>query len=37
VIERTGDLVSVRYRDYPDLPPRVRHRSFVALISPPAT
>jgi hypothetical protein len=37
VIERTGDLVTVRYRDYPDFPPQVRHRSFVALISPPAS
>jgi hypothetical protein len=37
VVERSGDLVTVRYRDYPDLPPQVRHRSFVALISPPAT
>jgi hypothetical protein len=37
VIERNGDLVTLRYRDYPDLPPQVRHRSFVALISPPVT
>ena len=37
VVERNGDLVTVRYRDYPDLPPQVRHRSFVALISPPVT
>jgi hypothetical protein len=37
VVERDGDLVTVRYRDYPDLPPQVRHRSFVALISPPVT
>ena len=36
VIERNGDLVTVRYRDYPDFPPQVRHRSFVALISSPA-
>ncbi|HEX4549402.1 hypothetical protein, partial [Pseudomonas sp.] len=35
VIERNGDLVTVRYRDYPDFPPQVRHRSVVALISPP--
>ena len=35
VVERNGDLVTVRYRDYPDFPPQVRHRSFVALISPP--
>jgi hypothetical protein len=36
VIERNGDLVTVRYRDYPHFPPQVRHRSFVALISSPA-
>jgi hypothetical protein len=35
VIERNGDLVTVRYRDYPEFPPQVRHRSVVALISPP--
>ena len=33
VIERTGDLVTVRYRDYPQYPPMVRHRSAIALIS----
>jgi hypothetical protein len=33
VIERTGDLVTVKYRDYPQYPPLVRHRSVVALIS----
>lgn len=37
VIERTGDLVTVRYRDYPHYPNMVRHRSAVALISPPAS
>jgi hypothetical protein len=36
VIERNGDLVTVRYRDYPQYPPMVRHRSAVALISPAA-
>jgi hypothetical protein len=36
VVERTGDLVTVRYRDYPQYPPMVRHRSAIALISPPA-
>jgi hypothetical protein len=36
VVERTGDLVTVRYRDYPDCPSMVRHRSAVALISPAA-
>jgi hypothetical protein len=36
VVERTGDLVTVRYRDYPQYPPMVRHRSAIALISAPA-
>jgi len=36
VIERTGDMITVRYRDYPHYPSMVRHRSVVALISPPA-
>jgi hypothetical protein len=36
VVERTGDLVVVRYRDYPQYPPMLRHRSAIALISPPA-
>jgi hypothetical protein len=34
VVERSGDLVTVRYRDYPQYPPMVRHRSAIALISP---
>ena len=34
VVERTGDLVTVRYRDYPDCPSMIRHRSAIALISP---
>jgi hypothetical protein len=32
VVERNGDLVTVRYRDYPKYPPMIRHRSAVALI-----
>jgi hypothetical protein len=36
VVERNGDLVTVRYRDYPQYPPMVRHRSAIALISAPA-
>jgi hypothetical protein len=32
VIERNGDLVKLRYRDYPKYSPIVRHRSAVALI-----
>jgi hypothetical protein len=34
VTDRTGDLVTLRYRDYPQYPPLVRHRSVIALISP---
>jgi hypothetical protein len=33
VIERNDDLVTVRYRDFPDWPHTVRHRSVIALIS----
>jgi hypothetical protein len=33
VIERAGDLVTVKYRDYPQYPPLVRHRSVIALIA----
>jgi hypothetical protein len=33
VVERNGDLVTLRYRDYPYCPAFVRHRSAVALIS----
>ena len=33
VVERNGDLVTLRYRDYPNCPAFVRHRSAVALIS----
>jgi hypothetical protein len=36
VVERNGDLVTLRYRDFPRCPNIVRHRSAVALISPPA-
>jgi hypothetical protein len=40
VVERTGDLVTVRYRDYPQYPnicpSMIRHRSAIALISPAA-
>src|SRR4249919_156414 len=37
VVERTGDLVTVRYRDYPQYPPMVRHRSAIALNPPSKT
>jgi hypothetical protein len=36
VVERNGDLVTLRYRDYPKYPALVRHRSAVALIGAPA-
>jgi hypothetical protein len=36
VVERTGDLITVRYRDFPGCPSLVRHRSAIALISPAA-
>jgi hypothetical protein len=36
VTERNGDLVTVRYRDWPGYPALVRHRSAIALISAPA-
>ena len=36
VVERNGDLVTVKYRDYPQYPTMVRHRSAIALITPPA-
>ncbi|HEY7229854.1 MAG TPA: hypothetical protein VH558_05730 [Pseudolabrys sp.] len=33
VLDRNGDMLSLRFRDYPKLPRFVRHRSAVALIS----
>ena len=36
VIERNGDLLTLRYRDYPQYSTMIRHRSAVALISGPA-
>ena len=33
---RTGDMFTLRFRDYPKLPKFVRHRAAVALMSPPA-
>jgi hypothetical protein len=33
VVERNGDFVTLKYRDYPYWPAVVRHRSAVALIS----
>jgi hypothetical protein len=36
VLGRTGDMFSLRFRDYPKLPKFVRHRAAIALMSPPA-
>ena len=36
VIERREDMLTLRYRDYPRLPKFFRHRSAVALKSPPS-
>jgi hypothetical protein len=36
VIGRTDDMFTLRFRDFPNLPKFIRHRSAVALISPPA-
>jgi hypothetical protein len=33
VLDRDGDMLSLRFRDYPKLPKFARHRSAVALIS----
>lgn len=33
VIERNGDMLTLRFRDYPKLPKFVRHRKAVALMS----
>jgi hypothetical protein len=35
VIDRKGDSFTLRYRDYPQLPKFVRHRSAIALMNPP--
>jgi hypothetical protein len=37
VLGRTGDMFTLRFRDYPKLPKFVRHRAAVALMSPPAS
>lgn len=36
VTERVGDMLFIRWRDHPKIPPTVRHRSTVALINPNA-
>src|ERR1700730_14220034 len=35
VLDRKGDSFTLQYRDYPHLPKFVRHRSGIALMSPP--
>jgi hypothetical protein len=35
VLDRQGDSFTLQYRDYPHLPKFVRHRSGIALMSPP--
>jgi hypothetical protein len=35
VIDRAGDMFTLRYRDYPDLPTFVRHKTEVAMIGRP--
>ena len=35
VIDRRGDTFTLQYRDYPHLPKFVRHRSGIAMMSPP--
>ena len=35
VLDRQGDTFTLRYRDYPHLPKFVRHRSGIAMMSPP--
>ena len=36
VLGRTGDIFTLRFRDYPKLPKFARHRTAIALMSPPA-
>ena len=35
VLGRTGDMFTLRFRDYPKLPKFVRHRTAIALMSRP--
>jgi hypothetical protein len=37
VLGRTGDMLTLRFRDYPKLPKFARHRTAIALMSPPAS
>ena len=34
LIARNGDMLTLRFRDYPKLPKFVRHRTAIALMSP---
>ena len=36
VLDRTDDMLTLQYRDYPKLPKFFRHRTAVALLSPPS-
>jgi hypothetical protein len=36
VLGRNGDMFTLRFRDYPKLPKFARHRTAIALMSPPA-
>jgi hypothetical protein len=36
VLARAGDMFTLRYRDYPELPTFVRHRAAIGLMWPPA-
>jgi hypothetical protein len=36
VVAHKDDMFSLRFRDYPKIPKFIRHRSAVALMSPPA-
>jgi hypothetical protein len=36
VLERKDDMLTLRFRDYPRLPKFFRHRSAIALMSPPS-
>lgn len=36
VVERKGDMLTLRFRDYPNLPKFTRHCTAIALMSPPA-
>jgi hypothetical protein len=36
VLERKDDMLTLRFRDYPRLPKFFRHRTAVALMSPPS-